>query len=130
MSDGEYRDETRIAHMLEALSRLSAEVLEIKDVGDLSLADRLTRAVMCDFIILGEAANNLSESFCSAHPDIPWRDIAGFRHKLVHDYSGIDFGVVFDALKRDVPLLLPKIRKLADTLPQPPALPSNITDFE
>jgi len=38
--------------------------------------------------VLGEAAGKISKGFATSHPDIPWPDITGIRHKLVHDYSG------------------------------------------
>jgi uncharacterized protein with HEPN domain len=59
---GNYRDETRLVHMLQVLERLSGEAEEISVVGDLSDDDRLTRATMYDFIVLGEAANNGSSA--------------------------------------------------------------------
>ena len=86
MLGGEYRDETRIVHMLQALERIE-------------------------------------------HPEVPCADIAGFRHKLVHDYSGIDFGILWDAMTKDVPLLLPMFRKLVAALPPAPDKPANIGDF-
>ena len=130
MNGGEYRDETRVIHMLEALNRLAEESKDVNGVDNLSAADRLTRAIIYDFIVLGEAANNVSENFCAKHSDVPWREIAGFRHKLVHDYSSINFEVMFDALKVDVPNLLPKIQKVVEELPAEPALPPNIGDFK
>ena len=129
-AQGNYRDETRLVHMLQVLERLSSEAGEISVVGDLSADDRLTRATMYDFIVLGEAANNISDSLCASHPEIPWADVAGFRHKLVHDYSSVDYGIMFAALKNDVPTLLQKVRQLVDKLPPEPDPPKNISDFD
>ena len=125
---GEYRDETRVLHMLQALERIVQETSETSR-DRLFFDDRLTRAIILDFIVLGEAANNVTEEYCAAHPEAPWSDIAGFRHKLVHDYSGIDFGILWDAMTKDVPGLLPMFRKLAEQLPPNPDAPSNIGDF-
>ena len=125
---GEYRDETRVLHMLQALERIVQETSETSR-DRLFFDDRLTRAIILDFIVLGEAANNVTEGYCAAYPEVPWSDIAGFRHKLVHDYSGIDFGILWDAMTKDVPALLPMFRKLAEQLPPNPDTPSNIGDF-
>ena len=125
---GEYRDETRVMHMLQALERIVQETSETSR-DRLFFDDRLTRAIILDFIVLGEAANNVTEEYCAAHPEIPWSDIAGFRHKLVHDYSGIDFGILWDAMTKDVPDLLPMFRKLVEMLPPNPDTPANIGDF-
>ena len=57
---GEYRDETRIVHMLQALERIAQETRETSR-DKLFFDDRLTRAIILDFIVLGEAANNITE---------------------------------------------------------------------
>ena len=128
MLGGEYRDETRIVHMHQALERIEQETGETSR-DKLFFDDRLTRAIILDFIVLGEAANNVTEEYCASHPEVPWADIAGFRHKLVHDYSGIDFGILWDAMTNDVPMLLPIFRKLVAALPPAPDKPANIGDF-
>lgn len=128
MLDGGYRDETRIVHMLQALERIEQEPRETSR-DKLFFDDRLTRAIILDFIVLGEAANNVTEAYCAVHPEVPWADIAGFRHKLVHDYSGIDFGILWDTMTNDVPALLTMFRKLVAALPPAPDKPDNIGDF-
>ena len=125
---GTYRDEARIIHMLQALERIERETRETSR-DKLFFDDRLTRAVILDFIVLGEAANNVSDEYCARNPEVPWSEIAGFRHKLVHDYSGIDFGILWDAMTNDVPSLLPMFRKLAAEFPPSPDIPANINDF-
>jgi uncharacterized protein with HEPN domain len=46
-------------------------------------------AVIRKLEVIGEAAGKVSKSFCAAHPEIPWQDITGMRHRLIHDYSEI-----------------------------------------
>jgi uncharacterized protein with HEPN domain len=125
---GDYRDSTRLVHMLQALERIEQETKETSR-DKLFFDDRLTRAIILDFIVLGEAANNVSGEYCTSHPEIPWADVAGFRHKLVHDYSGIDFSILWDAMTKDVPVLLPAVRKLVAALPEEPTPPPNLADF-
>ena len=52
-------------------------------------------AVIRNFEIIGEAANRLPESYKDIHPEIDWHRIRGFRNRIVHDYMGIDFGIVW-----------------------------------
>ncbi len=125
---GDYRDSTRLKHMLQALERIEEETRDTSR-DKLFFDDRLTRAIILDFIVLGEAANNVSEEYCTAHPEIPWAEVAGFRHRLVHDYSGIDFDILWDSMTKDVPALLPIVRGLVSALPEEPALPDNIGEF-
>ena len=54
-------------------------------------------------IILGEAANNVSDECCKRHAEVDFRDMAGLRHKLVHDYANIDMGRIWQVLVDDVP---------------------------
>jgi len=48
-------------------------------------------AVIRNFEIIGEAANNLSDEFRDQHPSVDWHRIRGFRNRIVHDYMGIDY---------------------------------------
>ena len=68
-------------------------------------------AVIRNFEIIVEAANRLSEEFKDKHPDIEWHRIKGFRNRIVHDYSGIDYEIVWQIKE----LFLPEtIKKLQD----------------
>jgi uncharacterized protein with HEPN domain len=53
-------------------------------------------AVIRNFEIIGEAANRLPEDFKDNHNNIDWHRIRGFRNRIVHDYMGIDFGIVWE----------------------------------
>lgn len=52
-------------------------------------------AVIRNFEIIGEAANRLPEEFKDGFPEIDWQRIRGFRNRLVHDYFGIDYSIVW-----------------------------------
>lgn len=122
-----YRDETRLEHMFAALLRIRATASKVTR-DQLFLDDVVTRALMYDFTVLGEAANNVSESYCKAHPELDWKGISGFRHKLIHDYAGIEYGILWDSITVDVPELLPKVKRLVDAIKKASA-PKNIGDF-
>ena len=47
-----------------------------------------------------------------SHPEIPWTEITGLRHKLVHDYFVVDLDVVWQTATVDVPAVRPQIAKL------------------
>jgi hypothetical protein len=48
--------------------------------------------------IIGEAGRQVSREFSDRHPEIPWADIIGMRHKVVHDYLGVDEDIVWQAV--------------------------------
>jgi len=61
---------------------------------------------------IGEAANQLNKTFLTQHPDIPWENIIGMRHKLIHDYFEIKMELVWDTITIDLPRLKPQLESL------------------
>ena len=53
-------------------------------------------AVIRNFEIIGEAANRLSDEFKQHNPSIDWQKIRGFRNRIVHDYMGVDYLIVWE----------------------------------
>ncbi len=62
--------------------------------------------------IIGEATKNIPPSVRKKYPKIPWRDIAGMRDKVVHEYFGINLKVVWKTVKEDIPTAQPLFEKL------------------
>ena len=63
---------------------------------------------------MGEAVKKVSAETRAAHPQIPWKDIAGMRDRVVHDYFGVSLDIVWDVVVHHVPPLLAKLRSLPD----------------
>lgn len=63
-------------------------------------------AVIRNFEIIGEAANRLPESFKDQHTDIDWHRIRGFRNRIIHDYMGIDYEIVWEIKTYYLPTLI------------------------
>ena len=72
----------------------------------------LQHAVMRLIQIIGEAAGRVSREVRDAEPGIPWGEIIGMRHRLVHDYSRIDVDRVWEVVQQDIPDLIQKIEPL------------------
>src|SRR5581483_9677538 len=64
---------------------------------------KTVQAVVRNFEIIGEAANNLSPEFKEIHPQIPWREIVSMRNKVLHEYFGIDEEVIWQTILEDIP---------------------------
>jgi uncharacterized protein with HEPN domain len=60
-------------------------------------------AVVQALEIIGEAARKIPASVRNRHPEVPWKNMAGMRDKLIHEYFGVDLRIVWDAVKKDVP---------------------------
>lgn len=84
------------------------------------ISDAKTQAsVERQLSIIGEAAQRVSEPFRRAHPEVPWRQMIGQRHVLVHDYGRIDQDMIWALIERRLPELLEQLEQL---LPPPPAV--------
>lgn len=76
------------------------------------LVDSKTQdAVIRNFEIIGEAANRLPDDFKENYPDIDWHRIRGFRNRIVHDYMGIDYHIVWQIRDQYLPLLLSQLKR-------------------
>jgi uncharacterized protein with HEPN domain len=62
--------------------------------------------------IIGEAARRVSPDFQDANPKIPWDDIIGMRHKVVHDYMGTDYDIVWQVARMDLPSLILELERV------------------
>jgi uncharacterized protein with HEPN domain len=62
-------------------------------------------AVIRAIEVIGEAAKKIPNSIRSKYPDIPWKDIAGMRDKLIHEYFGVDLEVLWKTIQQDLPML-------------------------
>jgi uncharacterized protein with HEPN domain len=69
--------------------------------------------VVRQLMILGEACKHLSPEIRQAHPEIPWKKIAGFRDVLIHDYFEVDLKKVWQILKEDLPMLITSLKAIA-----------------
>jgi uncharacterized protein with HEPN domain len=69
----------------------TADLSFVQFIKDSKTADVVIR----NFEIIGEATKRLPEDFKEKHADIDWHRIRGFRNRIVHDYFGIDFSIVW-----------------------------------
>ena len=69
-------------------------------------------AVVRNFTIIGEAAGRIPDRYKVKHPEIEWDRIRGFRNRIVHDYFGIDYQIVWIIIENNIPELRDLIKKI------------------
>ncbi|MBD3375182.1 DUF86 domain-containing protein [candidate division KSB1 bacterium] len=104
-----------IRDILECIKRIEMYTVNM-NYGDFQKDLKTQDAVIRNLEILGEAAKSLSTIVKESHPEILWKQIAGTRDKLIHDYFGVNIDIVWGISKNDLPDLQNKIVKLLQEL--------------
>lgn len=97
-------DKVILAEILDCSDAVQAFIRGFDE--DTFRADRKTQsAVIHQLLVLGEAAKQLSEEARRTFPDVPRREVAGMRDRLIHGYHEVDLKAVWDTARIDVPKL-------------------------
>ncbi|MFO7790728.1 MAG: DUF86 domain-containing protein [Bacteroidales bacterium] len=84
--------------MLQAATKIKTYTKDL-DFNEFIADDKTIDAVVRNFEIIGEAANRLDEDFRDSNPEIEWTRIRGFRNRIIHDYFGIDYGIIWTIIE-------------------------------
>jgi uncharacterized protein with HEPN domain len=105
------RDLVYVGHMLDMARKAVGKVRGLpRDAYD---SDENLRLALIHLVqVIGEAARRVSRGFTESHPEIPWENIVGMRHKVVHDYLGVDEDIVWQVVTEDLPKLVEVLEPL------------------
>jgi uncharacterized protein with HEPN domain len=78
--------------------------------------DLVIDAVVRNFEIIGEASKNIPEEIKSRYPDIPWREMAGMRDKVIHEYFGVDFDILWKTISTRLAFLKKSLNSIYQSL--------------
>ncbi len=95
------RDQAYLLDIVNAINRIQLFAAGLTKE-DLRLNEEKQSAILYQIIIIGEAIKRLSQEFRVTNPDIPWKDIAGMRDILAHQYDRININTLWDVVQRDV----------------------------
>lgn len=97
-------DKVYLLHIRDALERIQTYLQELDKAG---FFERILvqDGVIRQLEIIGEAVKRLSPELRKQHRNIPWKNIAGMRDKLIHDYFGVDLDAVWKTTQEDLPSL-------------------------
>ena len=104
-------DQSLLLDMLIAARQASKYVRHVT-LTDFQASEVLQDAVIRQVQIIGEAASQLSLALRAAHREIPWDDIIGMRHRLVHDYRRINRDIVWATVHEALPGLIAALEPL------------------
>jgi len=100
-----------VEDILEALRKIGRYTEGMDQVG-FQQDSKTIDAVVRNLEILGEATRQLPEDFIFRHPAVPWRQIAGLRNRIVHEYFAVDLEIVWQVIQHDLPRLAAQLENL------------------
>ena len=112
-------DRTRMRHML-AHAEEAVGMARGRSRGDLDSDRQLNLSLVRLMEVVGEAAARVSPEGRQHHPAIPWPEVAGLRNRLIHGYDQVDFDILWDIVRDDLPPLIAELRRALE-LPSPGA---------
>lgn len=102
------RDKERLEDIMEAIRRIIGYTIGL--TYEQFLEDTKTQdAVIRNLQVIGEATKKLSRTLSKMYPHLPWKQMAGMRDRIVHEYFGIKYDIVWTVAKQELPVLLPEI---------------------
>jgi len=104
-------DSIYIDHILLSIKNILTYTKDISKE-DFAKNTLVQDAVIRNFEIIGEATKKISSDFKMVNFEVPWKEMAGMRDKLIHDYIGIDIQVIWDTIQQDLPNLQKIIKEI------------------
>lgn len=96
--------------MLEAAHAIEQHVVN-KSMADLEENRLLLGGVIRELLLIGEAANAVSEQTKAKISQIPWREVIGMRNQLIHGYFDISYKIIWSTVMNDIPQLISALEK-------------------
>lgn len=100
-----------VRHIFDTILRIEEYTNDIEHQHFIS-NNLLQAGIVRELEIIGEASKSLSTEFKENYPDIPWKQMAGMRDKLIHGYFSVDLDAVWETVKKDIPSLKVKLKKI------------------
>jgi uncharacterized protein with HEPN domain len=98
-------DKVYLGHMLDMARKAVGKTRDVSRA-EYDQDENLRLALAHLVQVIGEAARRVSPTGQAARPEIPWREITGMPHKIVHDYLDVDEDIVWEVVTRDLPSLI------------------------
>jgi uncharacterized protein with HEPN domain len=93
-----------LKHILDECNYLNKEYQE-NSFEEFLQNVRLAKAICRSLEIIGEASSKINPNLKAKFPDVAWREMSDLRNRIIHHYFGIDYDIVWDCVKTDIPEL-------------------------
>ena len=113
MKKNERNYQIYLEDILVSMKRI-IEYIGDRDFEEFKENNMVVDAVVRNFEIIGEATNNLPDEVKDRHPEMPWRKMYGLRNVVSHEYFGIDYEMIWEIAKKNLPDNIKEIKRILD----------------
>jgi uncharacterized protein with HEPN domain len=103
----------RIQDILERIDSIT-ELVSGLSLADLKQDRILAKAILYDLLVIGEASAKVEIAIQSKYQQIPWREIADVRNKIIHEYFRVSLEIAWDTIENDLPILQKQLQELLE----------------
>jgi uncharacterized protein with HEPN domain len=103
-----------LTHILIECEYINNALTEDVDIDKFLSDETLKRAIVRSLEIIGEATKQITADIKYKWSNIKWRNISGMRDKLIHDYIGVNYSIVWDVVKNRIPELIIQINEVIE----------------
>lgn len=105
------KDIKNLNKILEHAQYIVEETKGIKSAEDFMNINDKSKAALFDLLQIGELANNLSKDCTQEIAGIPWNNVYNLRNRIVHGYASVDYEIIWETIKNNIPFLIKEITK-------------------
>lgn len=110
-------DKERLKKIAATWENLSAQMEQRNITRELLLRDEFAQwAVTTPLYNIGEQVYQLSKELKDTHPEIPWSAVSGLRHRLVHDYDGVNWNIIVEVIFEEMEPFINAVREIQEEL--------------
>lgn len=110
-------DEERLKKIVSTWDNLRIQIDDRHITPEVLMNDEFSQwAVTTPLYNIGEQVYSLTDEIKKAYPELPWSMVSGLRHRLVHDYEGINWSIVVDVIYNDMEPFVRSVQKIIEEL--------------